>query len=66
MKLNFNEIKNDIGKYINNYYNSNNKELFNFFQNIILLIPSFDLIKPKIILIMRIQNLNDSFIQIIN
>lgn len=30
MKLNFNEIKNDIGKYINNYYNSNNKELLNF------------------------------------
>ena len=30
MKLNFNEIKNDIGKYINNYYNYNNKELLNF------------------------------------
>jgi len=66
IEFNEEEIKNDIGKYINNYYNSNNKELFNFFQNIILLIPSFDLIKPKIILIMRIQNLNDSFIQIIN
>ena len=30
MKLNFDEIKNDIGKYINNYYNSNNKELSDF------------------------------------
>ena len=30
MKLNFNEIKNDIEKNINNYYNSNNKELLNF------------------------------------
>ena len=60
------EIKINIGKYLKKYYDLKFDYLLKFLKEMITLIPYFDSIKQKIILIMRIQNIDDNFIENFN
>ncbi len=56
-------LKKTIGKYIKKFYEYDMNSLIKFMRDNIMLIPSLNLIKKKLKMIFRIQNINDLIIE---
>ncbi len=58
-----NNLIRKIGKYFKKFYDYDMETLKNFIKDNIMLLPSLNIIKKKIILLLRVENINDFIIE---